>query len=249
MPFDKIHPFTERAVVFLDVLGFSALIRDAERQPPKRDELFGIFTVLNDHVKFDNQAVSGEVPNDVKPNYIFISDSIIFSAPLLHGKYDGLAIVVAKTIQIAHKLLQVGYLLRGGINIGSVWHMPSNIFGTGYIDAWCAQENANHPRVVLTDAARAHWQEKLQPLIGELCVEDADGKLIVDTLNPYYLGDITQIHGGIEQQFIAYRVRIQQQQNEFAEGTSPRQKWDWAAAFFDRAIGQHGINVAPIRHA
>lgn len=76
MPFDKIHPFTERAVAFLDVLGFSALIREAERQPAKRDELFGIFTVLNDHVKFDNQAVSGEVPNDVKPRYIFISDSI-----------------------------------------------------------------------------------------------------------------------------------------------------------------------------
>jgi cell division protein FtsI/penicillin-binding protein 2 len=96
---------------------------------------------------------------------------------------------------------------------------------------------------------RAHWQEQLQPLIGELCIEDADGKLIVDTLNPYYLGDITQIHGGIEQQFNAYRLRIQQQQNEFAEGTSPRQKWDWAAGFFDRAIGKHGISVAPIQHA
>ena len=70
MPFDKIHPFTERAVAFLDVLGFSALIREAERQPAKRDELFGIFTVLNDHVKFDNQAVSGEVPNDVKPRHL-----------------------------------------------------------------------------------------------------------------------------------------------------------------------------------
>jgi hypothetical protein len=53
-----IHPFTERAVAFLDVLGFSALIKDAEQKPPKRDELFGIFTVLDAHVKFDNQNVS-----------------------------------------------------------------------------------------------------------------------------------------------------------------------------------------------
>jgi hypothetical protein len=246
MPFDKIHPFTERAVVFLDVLGFSRLIEDAEHRPDKRDELFGIFSVLDSHVKFDNQMLSAEVPDDVKPKYIFISDSIIFSVPLLHGKYDGLAIVVAKTIQIAHKMLQIGYLLQGGINIGSVWHTASNVFGTGYIEAWRTQESANHPRVVLTKQARAHWEEKLEPIIGELCLRDTDDELIADTLNPYYLGAVTQIHHGIEQQFDAYRVRIRQQQEAFAPGSSPRQKWDWAASFFNAAITRHGVNVAPI---
>ena len=246
MPFDKIHPFTERAVAFLDILGFSRLIEDAEHHPYKRDELFGIFSVLDAHVKFDNQRLSAEVPNDAKPNYIFISDSIIFSVPLIHGTYDGLAIVVAKTIQIAHKMLQLGYLLQGGINIGSVWQTPSNIFGTGYIEAWRAQENANHPRVVLTNQARAHWDDKVHPIIRELCVRDTDGELIVDTLNPYYLGAVTEIHGGIEQQFDAYRVRIRQQQEAFPARSSPRQKWDWAASFFNAAIVRHAVNVTPI---
>jgi hypothetical protein len=68
MPFDKIHPFEERAVAFLDVLGFSALIKDAELQPPRRDELFQIITILDGHVKFDNKSVSVEVPDEVKPN-------------------------------------------------------------------------------------------------------------------------------------------------------------------------------------
>jgi hypothetical protein len=246
MPFDKIHPFTEQAVAFLDVLGFSRLIEDAERHPHKRDELFGIFSVLNSHVKFDNQNISAEVPDDMKPKYIFISDSIIFSVPLLYGKYDGLAIVVAKAIQIAHKMLQIGYLLQGGINIGSVWHTASNIFGTGYIEAWRAQEGANHPRVVLTNHAEAHWENKLHPIIGELCLRDTDGKLIADTLNPYYLRDVSQIYGGIEQEFAAYRIRIKQQQEAFSPGSSPRQKWDWAANFFNTAIKRHGVNVASI---
>ena len=59
MPFDKIYPFTERVVAFLDILGFSQLIKDAERLPHKRDELFGIFGALNSHVKFDNESTSG----------------------------------------------------------------------------------------------------------------------------------------------------------------------------------------------
>jgi hypothetical protein len=247
MPFDKIHPFKECAVAFLDVLGFSALIKDAELQPPKRDELFQIITILDGHVKFDNQSVSVEVPEEVKPKYIFISDSIIFSVPLRHDKYDGLAIVVAKTVQIAHKLLQTGYLLQGGINIGSAWHTASNIFGTGYIKAWQTQDSLTHPHVVLTDEAAAHWQSHLASSVGSHCLPDASGTLNVDILNPNYLDPgITQIYGGVESQFLAYRVRIVQQQGNFKVGSSPRQKWDWMANYYNTTLQRHGINVAPI---
>jgi hypothetical protein len=105
----------------------------------------------------------------------------------------------------------------------------------------------NHPRVVFTNQARSHWEDKLHPIIGELCVRDTDGELIADTLNPYYLGGVTEIHGGIEQQFDAYRVRIRQQQEAFPPGSSPRQKWDWVASFFNSAISRHGVNVAPVQ--
>jgi hypothetical protein len=37
------------------------------------------------------------------PKYIFVSDSIILSAPLMQGNYDGLDIVVVKCIQVAQK--------------------------------------------------------------------------------------------------------------------------------------------------
>ena len=149
MPFDKIHPFTERVVVFLDILGFSRLIEDAERLPHRQPDLFSIIAALDGHVNFDNNSLSSEIPEGAKPKYIFISDSIIFSTPLQHGKYDGLAVAVAKSIQIAHKLLGRGYLMQGGISVGSVWHTPTNIFGTGYIEAWRTQDNLEHPQIVL----------------------------------------------------------------------------------------------------
>jgi hypothetical protein len=247
MTFDKLHPFEERAVAFLDVLGFTRLIQDAETLPHKLPELLGIIGVLDGHVKFDNQNVSVEVPDQVKPKYIFISDSLIFSAPLRHDKYDGLAIVVAKTIQIAHKLLQMSYLLQGGINVGSVWHTGSNIFGTGYIKAYLTQDGLTHPQVVLTDEAEAHWQNNLASTLGELCFSDADGKLNVDILNPNYLDStLTRMHGGIENQFLAYRAWITTQQARFAARSSPRMKWDWAAEYFNATLRRHSINVPPI---
>jgi hypothetical protein len=86
MTFSKLHPFEERAVAFLDVIGFTRLIQEAETMPHKQPELFGIISVFDGHVKFDNDSVSAEVPDPVKPKYIFVSDSIIFSAPLRHGR-------------------------------------------------------------------------------------------------------------------------------------------------------------------
>ncbi len=246
MPFDAIYPFQERVAVFIDVLGFSNLITEAERRPDKRDELFSIFTVLDAHVRFDNQNVSAEVPEDAKPRYIFISDSLIFSVPLLPGKYDGLAIAVAKTIQIAHKLLECGYLIQGGVNVGPVWHTASNIFGTGYIQAWRTQETQRHPRVVLTQSARAHWTANLQNLVGGLCLNN-DNELIVNTLDPYYLRGAAEIHGGIEQAFLAYRNRILQNLAALPPDQSPYQKWLWFSDFFNSAVQRHGINVPHIQ--
>ena len=246
MPFDKIYPFSERAVAFLDVLGFSQLIQEAERLPHKRDELFGIITTLDAHARFNNNAVSSEVPNDAKPKYIFISDSIIFSTPLQHGKYEGLAVLVAKSIQIAHKLRGQGYLLQGAISVGSVWHMPTNIFGTGYIDAWRAQESLECPHVILTETAATYWNDKLKPLIGNLCLPVENGQWMLDLLDPYYIQGNGQIHGVIDQTFAQYRAIIVQRLAEFKKGSSPDRKWRWMATFFNDAIKRHGITCEQV---
>lgn len=243
MPFDAIFPFTERAVAFLDILGFSQLVSEAERLPHRRNELFGLITTLGSHVKFDNDAVSDEVPEAVRPQYIFISDSIIFSTPLLHGRYDGLAILVAKTIQIAHKVLEAGYLLQGGLSVGPVWHTATNIFGTGYMNAWRAQDGLEHPKVVLTEAARAHWDANLQNVIGELCLSDEGGSLIVDTLNPYYIRG-GELHGWIDQTFLGYHNTVQARLGTLPSGSSAHQKWQWMDTFLRTAIARHGVNLA-----
>jgi hypothetical protein len=241
MPF-PIYPFTERAIAFLDILGFSQLIADAERLPNRRDELFGLFATIDSHVKFDNDSVSSEVPEAVRPRYIFISDSIIFSAPLLHGTYDGLAILVAKSIQIAHKVLETGYLLRGALSVGSAWHTGTNIFGTAYIDAWQTQDNLEDPKVVLTAAAREHWTANLQNVVGNLCLPDENRSLIVDTLDPYYIRG-KEIHGREEQAFREYQVTIQARLSTLPSGGSAHRKWQWMDAFMRRAIKRHRISA------
>ena len=114
---DATDVFKKRAVAFLDILGFKEITKQAEQKPDHLDRLCELRAILDDHVRFNNATLDDTVPDEVKPLYIFISDSIILSVPLRHDKYDGLAIVIIKSIEIAHKLFELGYLLRGGINV------------------------------------------------------------------------------------------------------------------------------------
>ena len=211
--------FEERAVAFLDILGFSAMMQEAEREPSKLGDLFGLRTVLDSHVRWDNDRVAPSVPDAVKPRYIFISDSIILSTPLGHSNFDGLGIVVAKTIEIAHKLFEMGFLLRGGIAVGPVWHDDRNIFGTGYISAVNGKKSADHPRVVLTDAATSRWRAS-GLADTPMCMSDGN-TLIADTLMPDYIRG-TEVHGRIEDAFRQYKAWITTRLSELRPGRPDR---------------------------
>jgi hypothetical protein len=141
-----------------------------------------------------------------------------------------LGLLVAKTTQIAHKVLEIGFLLQGALSVGPVWHTATNIFGSAHMEAWRTQDNLAHPKVALTPAAQQHWTSRLQDIVGNLCLSEQDGSLIVDTLNPFYIRG-TEVHGRMEQVFRSYRLTIQAQLGSFEAGSSPRQKWGMDGCF------------------
>jgi hypothetical protein len=238
--------FELRAVGFIDILGFKPLIDRAEASPAGFQELVGIKTVLDAHVRFDNAAASADVPEEVKPRYVFISDSLIVSAPLCHGNKkvaNGLAIVIVKTIQIAQKIMQMGHLIRGGISVGNVWHQDQNIFGSGYIDAFETEQRAVHPRVMLSKNAAAEILNDPDRIAGPLCIAN-DSALIVDVLHSYYLrenaAELPQ-----EGYFQVVRNHIDTNLHRMRLGSPERSKWEWMAGFFNDALTRHGISVPP----
>lgn len=104
------------------------------------------------------------VPRELSPKHLDISDSISLSAPLTSGQmpsYRGLAILVMRVIQISHILLSKGYLLRGGISVGPVWHTDSNIVGPAYQEAYQIETKTLVPRVELSRSAKYHWVSTL----------------------------------------------------------------------------------------
>ena len=241
--------FEKRAVAFLDVLGFKGLVENAEAQPRAFVQFESLITVIEDHVRWDNASLSLEVPPDAAPKYLFISDSIILSAPLVHDKYDGMVTITLKAIAIAQKLLEMGVLVRGGIAVGNVRHELFNIFGTGYNSAYQAEQEAKHPRIMLTKEAASRINTAMQittPLseLG-LWLEDA-GDTIVDILHPSHISGLHN-YGHQEDVFVKYRSYIVNTLEQLQPGCAARGKWEWMAGFLNQSIKRHSISVPPIK--
>jgi hypothetical protein len=241
--------FQKGAVAFLDILGFKSIVEDAETQSSAFSKLTSLIEVVESHMRWDNKLLSAEVPIDVQPKYLFISDTIIISAPLNIDGYDGLVTVTLKAIAIAHKLLEMGLLVRGGISVGNVWNQPTNIFGTGYIAAYLAEQEADHPRILLTSEASLHISTALQKGVDlrtlGLWMYGTDGT-IADTLNPHFIRGL-ETYGRQESAFQQYLSHIVTNLERLQPGSIARGKWEWMAEFFNQAIVRHSINVQPIK--
>lgn len=178
-------------------------------------------------------------PKDVGLEIIHVSDSFILSAPINTKKYpsySGLVAVSIKSIQLAHQLLKMGFLLRGGIAVGSVYRSTNDIFGTGYQNAYDMESKlAKVPRVLLHPSAVERLESDLHSgfQLGTLSIFMKEGdQVILDTLNTHwsYVGDERDI--GLTKIFEGYKKEIERNLARLDPG-SPRDKWEWMARLFN----------------
>lgn len=230
--------FEERAVAFVDVLGFKALVENAASSDKARSLLSDLVALLEGIVPKLDQTVDRAIPQHLIPKHNSISDCIILSAPLSDEgskSYNGLEVVIMRVIQLTHFFLDAGYLIRGGISVGKVWHTGSNIVGPAYQEAYLLEANGNEPMVVLSDSARevSRWGSRM-------CLEH-NGKVFVNGLHDFYIPGNTK-HGAIEAAYSKYAALA----DESLNSQLPRKvkdKWSWFKAYLD-SESQEGMKWA-----
>ena len=234
---NKNIAFEERAVAFIDVLGFKSVVDKAESDQETFSELEELINILSTSVPTLDDSVSQRVPSELIPKHIYISDCIILSAPLTSEEmknYNGLSILVMRVIQLTHILLNRGYLIRGGISIGNVWHTESNIVGVAYQEAYSIERKIMVPCVELSSSAMNHWSKSEGPS-NKMCL-DYKNKYIVNGLHDYYIQD--KSHGAAERAFKTY-LQIVDKNIEDATSECVRYKWWWFKQFINSEIDRN----------
>lgn len=227
--------FEDRAVAFIDVLGFKALVEGAVQSDEQLNQLSGLIELLSSAVPTLDLRVDSSVDAHLIPKHIYISDCIILSAPLAdvnRAGYDGLSVVVMRAIQLSHYFLNAGYLIRGGVSVGKVWHTESNIVGPAYQEAYALEHDGDEPVVVLSKLAAKQWKGG-----SRMCLKNGE-KTFVNGLFDYYIPNSDQ-HGVIEDAYNRYS-NLADQKLSGVLPESAKRKWYWFKEFL-KSEGPEGL--------
>lgn len=231
--------FEDKAVAFIYVLGFSAIVKSANRNPTAAHQVQILIDLLSSAVPRLDKKDDQTTPARLIPVHTYISDAIILSAPLSDrsvASYNGLEVLVMRCIQLTQHFLQSGYLLRGGIAVGKAWHEKSNIVGPAYQEAYLLEVNGNVPRIVLSDRSVAYWKKGLGGS-SRMCIRK-DGIAMVNGLHDFYLpGDAK--YGLIGNTYDNY-ARLAESAINSSMPQKAKEKWLWFKEYLDaeRSVGR-----------
>lgn len=140
----NVTTYEKRAVAFLDILGFTDLIKEQGHE----SEILAVF----EHLRFRASQVE-RASKTGGMQFTAFSDCIVLSAELRDG--FGAFRMAAYVGYLVLDLLARGFLVRGGLTVGDLYHKNGMVFGPAMIDAYALEsKNAIYPRIAVLDAFR-----------------------------------------------------------------------------------------------
>lgn len=238
---EKLEVCYEKSVVaFIDALGFNSQVKQGNLEAINQ-----IINLLNSEVPRVNllkAAVLGQSHTqnhpEIFPRYIQISDSLILSQPLeqsTHKDIDGFQDVITRVIQCSLVFLNNGYSLRGGLELGDVWHTKTNIVGPAYIDAYELElKEAIFPRVILGKEATKYWIDIASRTMNRMVIE-YQGHLTVNIFTPSVFFNSNASPEKLPSWYLGLKSKIESQANNTNLEPKHREKWHWLLGFLKHA--------------
>lgn len=186
--------YQEKIVCFVDIKGFKNFISNSTSDPNKVVEMYEAVSGISYGRWLDFQSIF-EIDNSVEEPKIQLTS---FSDCTV------ITIDVSKEGETGHKetyfiylvaiyikaLLDVGFLTRGGISMGSCFHYtedpykPDMIFGPAMLEAYeLEQIHAKGPRIILHKKVKDHFDKKCSQHVNfleKILLKDDDGPRYID---------------------------------------------------------------------
>ncbi|OFY39387.1 MAG: hypothetical protein A2X18_04630 [Bacteroidetes bacterium GWF2_40_14] len=254
---DYEYIYGERAVAFLDVLGFQSKLLEFEReavnfkdshideQSEDNGNSFYYSRMANDFIETFNSAISKLNPD--KFSYYLFSDNICITANNINSsKEKSLLELLLVISELYFEFVQKGYFLRGGIDYGLFIDKSSIALGTPLAEAYKIETSQSvFPRIVLSN--NFVKQFKVYSI-------DNDGpyySILIDSLikkscEVKYLNVFNHIFKveNKEEFFESYYTNIKENLLKNAESERIYSKYQWLAKEFNAFIDTYTETLA-----
>jgi hypothetical protein len=139
--------YTNKYVLFLDILGFKSKVETSRNNPICAKEIHDVLADMQKRVEKQFEGV-----DDFQ--LTLFSDSLYLTAPFDDGVKNNLIWFLETASLTINSLLFHDFYTRGAITAGECFHRGPLCYGPAVVDAYELEEHvANWPRVIVDDAA------------------------------------------------------------------------------------------------
>ena len=251
------HSFERRHVLYCDILGFSPYVKGEFFEPSR---CFRMFHRLDELVRecvkeidpSSPEPVTGLVPHYiVNPEAIYFSDSIVIStAPT---NVDAMWLCEAAG-RIQNSLCHFGFLVRGAITTGDIYHSGNTIFGPAIVRAVEMEKAVNLPIIEISDETHqifhaAHTPEDKEIVAARSRQLISGANSDVPFVDPFWLlkchSSQSTLHPHTKSQIESWRALIEH--GLLSKSSEVRAKYRWGAQHFNYSLCNGPSIIKPIR--
>lgn len=177
--------YEQRLVAYIDILGWSEACKiESQRVADAAKLIHDAKNNYSSETKRRSEALARTTPGTIQnPMYLAVeagafSDNYALSMPVDFGFR-----ILSSASALCIELLKLGFLTRGGITIGDVYHKDNVVFGPALTEAVQLEKEAHYPRLLCSNTLIAHL-EALNINEPAFVIEDQLGRKIVNPFVP-----------------------------------------------------------------
>ncbi|WP_022821605.1 hypothetical protein [Hymenobacter norwichensis] len=245
--------YETRVVAFIDILGFKNKLQESYTNQAAFNVIHDALTELQESFNdpMDGDSESGKKALRIDTQTIQVSDSLIISR--LAEERGGIRAMIFDCAYAIHTLIRHGFLCRGAITVGKMYHKGSLMFGEAFVRAYQTEAAEKLPIIKfdqdMYDLAKKHpstgneehGEDEVLNL-AESCKELSPGVYYLDYFTDY------DIHFGSGEGYAS--IQYDSLRNIIVNGlsagpsTSFYSKYRWAADQFNLSADR--FNLPPI---
>ena len=223
-------------VAFIDILGFTSLVRHASQDERMLDAAYSIVRILSLEEERSRQFRVEAQKLDIEYDFNISVFSDCFALSLQDKGAKSALLFIKQLGHILQELIKQGYLMRGGVTSGKLYHNNNAIFGESLIQAVELEKDASRmPRIIVSKEVFAKFSLAIESSVSNelekhYILSYGDGNEYLNYLYPYW----DQGSLGMSD-FLALRKKIIDELDNNKD-SDIFQKWLWFANYFNKAI-------------
>lgn len=226
--------YEDRLVLFVDILGFKKIIERSANDPAEVERVIMAIRRLNE-IGSDELFESKQVTQ--------FSDCLVLSYRV--EERSSVFEMIAEVGYALVGLVEMGFLLRGGISVGKLLHTNELVFGPALVRAYELESKvAINPRVVVGSEvlefarrfpAEHHRPHEEEEYVSQFLKRDSDNQQAIDYVS--WEGVIEAL-GGDHLMYADYLGKVAKILDGGLKATDPgvKAKYEWLLARYDEEI-------------